>query len=132
MFLTELRYDGCRAARLLAALLLLAGLSGCYTSRPGKTRESNFINMDSEVVHVTYSEEKRIETLPNGIVCTFEGKVRLHLPSGKSVTLYQTMTASGVRYMSKNKDYEFIEKGPCCRLFYNGAQIFEGVYCRSK
>jgi hypothetical protein len=88
--------------------------------------------MDSEIVHVTYSEEKRTETLPNGIVCTFEGKVRLLLPSGKAVTLYQSMTASGVRYVSKNKEYEFIEKGPCCRLFYKGAEIFEGVYCRSK
>jgi hypothetical protein len=114
------------------ALVALAGLSGCVSSKPVKTRESRFINMDSEIVHVTYSEEKRTETLPNGIVCTFDGKVRLRLPDGKSVTLYQTMTASGMRYVSKNKEYEFIEKGPCCRLFYKGTEIFEGVFCRSK
>lgn len=132
MLFKHLRCDSYRSMRLLAALLLLAGLSGCYTSKASKVRESRFINMDSEVLHVTYSEEKRTETLPNGIVCTFEGKVRLRLPSGKSVTLYQAMTASGVRYLSKNKEYEFIEKGPCCRLYYKGAEFFEGVFCRGK
>lgn len=132
MLSTTLRSDGHPSARLFAALLILAGLSGCFTSKGGKIRESRFINMDAEIVHATYSEETRTETLPNGIVCTFDGKVRLLLPSGKSVTLYQAMTGSGVRYLSKNKEYEFIEKGPCCRLFYKGAEIFEGVFCRSK
>ena len=132
MFITQLRLDGYRSVRLFATLVVLAVLSGCYTSNAGKTRESRFINMDAEVLHVTYSQEKRTETLPNGIVCTFDGKVRLRLPSGKSVTLYQAMTATGVRYLSKNKEYEFIEKGPCCKLYYKGAEFFEGVFCRSK
>jgi membrane-bound inhibitor of C-type lysozyme len=112
--------------------MIVAGLSGCYTSQGGKTRESRFINMDAEMIHVTYSEEKRTEMLSNGLVCTFEGKVKLVLHNGKSVTLYQAMTASGMRYVSKNKQYEFVEKGPCCKLFYKGAEIFDGVFCRSK
>ncbi|MEI7900002.1 MAG: MliC family protein [bacterium] len=132
MFANTLSHKGHGWARLCAALLMLAGLSGCYTSKSGKIRESRFINMDAEMIHVTYSEEKRTETLPNGLVCTFDGKIRLRLASGKTITLYQAMTASGVRYVSKNKRYEFIEKGPCCRLFYKGTEIFEGVYCRSQ
>lgn len=132
MFLSTFRSDWSRAARLLSALLLLASLCGCYTNKANKIRESRFINMDAEVLHVTYSQEKRTETMPNGLVCTFEGKVHLRLPSGKSVTLYQAMTASGVRYLSKNKQYEFVEKGPCCRVFYKGSEIFEGIFCRSK
>jgi hypothetical protein len=121
-----------RTTRLLAAMCLLAGLTGCLSGKHEKIRESNFINMDAEILHVTYSQEKRTETMPNGLVCTFDGKVKLRLPSGKTVTLYQAMTASGVRYLSSNKQYEFFEKGPCCRLYFKGQEIFEGVFCRAK
>ena len=110
----------------------LAVLCGCAYYMSGKIRESRFINMDAEILHVTYGEERRTETLPNGLVCTFDGKVRLQLPSGKRVVLYQTMTTSGMRYVSKNKQYEFLEKGPCCRVNFKGKELFEGVYCRNK
>lgn len=86
--------------------------------------------MDSEVLHVDYGEEKRTETLPNGLVCTFDGKVRLQLPGGKRIVLYQALSTSGVRYVSKDRQFEFIEKGPYCLLRLNEKTFFEGVYCR--
>ncbi len=86
--------------------------------------------MDAEVLVVEYGEEKRTETLPNGLVCTFEGKVRLLLPDKKRVTLYQALATSGVCYVSKDKQYDFHEKGPYCILRHQGVTIFEGYFCR--
>ena len=112
--------------------LVLAGLAGCATSRFSATREMNFIDMDSNVLHVSYGEEKRTEKLPNGLVCTFSGKVLLELPDGKRMVLYQTLSSSGMRYQSTNKRYEFREKGVYCFLMKDGKVVFEGVYCRAK
>jgi len=86
--------------------------------------------MDGQIVHADYGKEKRNETLPNGLVCTFEGKVRLRLPEGKRIVLYQAISTSGVRYVSANKQYEFTEMGPYCIVSHNGKQIFEGFFCR--
>lgn len=93
-------------------------------------RQSRFIDMDGQLVHVEYGKEKRTETLPNGLVCTYEGKVRIQLPSGKRLVLYQTLTPVGVCYATADKRYEFIEMGPYCRITQNGKTIFEGVFCR--
>lgn len=103
---------------------------GCATLRFKPTRQARFIDMDSDVLRVDYGEEKRTETLPNGLVCTFDGKVRLQFSDGKRIVLYQALSTSGIRYVSKDKRYEFIEKGPYCLLRLNGQPIFEGVYCR--
>ncbi|MDX9868280.1 MAG: MliC family protein [Kiritimatiellia bacterium] len=119
------------AAAPLARLLALTLLCGCASLRFDTTRKARFIDMDSQILRVEYGEEKRTETLPNGLVCTFEGKVRLRLPAdGSRVTLYQAISASGVRYVSEDKRLEFIEKGPYCIVRQNGRTIFEGVYCR--
>ncbi len=69
-------------------------------------RETRFINMDAEVLHVEYGEEKRTETFPNG------------------------MSSSGIRFVDKKREFEFIEKGFYCLLRHNGQTVFEGVYCR--
>ena len=79
-----------------ACLLLAALLCGCATMTFKTIRERRFITMDAEILHVSYCEEKRTETLPNGLVCTFDRKVLLRLPDGKRVVLYQTISASGV------------------------------------
>ena len=94
------------------------------------TREASFIDMDGKVVHVDYGREKRTEILPNGLVCTFDGKIRLQLPDGKRFVLYQSMSTSGVRYVSANKQYEFTEMGPYCLVSQNGKMIYEGFFCR--
>jgi membrane-bound inhibitor of C-type lysozyme len=93
-------------------------------------RESRFIDMDAQVLSVEYGKEKRTETLPNGLVCTFDRKVRLHLPQGKTVVLYQAIAKTGVRYLSKDKRYEFVEKGPYCMVTCDGKPAFEGFFCR--
>ncbi len=121
-----------RRHRILPQLLLGLALCGCATSRFEAKREMRFIDMDSNVLRVSYGEEKRTEKLPNGLVCTFSGKVLLDLPDGKRVVLYQTLSASGMRYVSKNKRYDFFEKGLFCMLKKDNAVIFEGVYCRAK
>lgn len=113
-----------------ACLLLAALLCGCATMTFKTIRESRFISMDAEILHVSYGEEKRTETLPNGLVCTFDRKVLLRLPDGKCVVLYQTISASGVSYASADKRYEFHEKGPCCILLHKGTVLFEGIYSR--
>lgn len=122
----------CRdAAGGFIRLFVLTLLCGCAALRFDVTRKARFINMDSEILHVDYGSEKRSETLPNGLVCTFEGKVRLLLPGdNRRVTLYQAISTTGVRYVSEDKQLEFIEKGPYCIVLRNGRTIFEGVYCR--
>jgi hypothetical protein len=117
-------------SRTAAALLACAGLTGCATWTFTPLRESRFINVDAEILHVEYGREKRTETLPNGLVCTYEGKVRLHLPDGNRVVLYQTIAPSGIRYLSADKHYEFIEKAPYCVLRHKGVAVFEGIYRR--
>ncbi|MDD4017303.1 MAG: hypothetical protein PHV28_05095, partial [Kiritimatiellae bacterium] len=117
-------------ARLLTACIALVCLCGCASLRFKPLRETRFINMDAEVLHVEYGEEKRTETFPNGLTSTFTGKVRLRLPDGKRVILYQTMSSSGIRFVTKNRELEFIEKGFYCLLRHNGKTVFEGVYCR--
>ena len=118
-----------RLPALLAAVLL--GLAcGCATLFFKVDRSSRFIDMDAQHLRVEYGKEKRTEVLPNGLSCTFDNKVRLTLPDGKRVVLYQALAASGIRYLSANKHYEFIEKGPYCLVRQDGRLIFEGVYCR--
>jgi hypothetical protein len=117
-------------ARMLAALSVVTGLCGCATVLFESTREARFIDMDGNILHVDYGKEKRSETLPNGIVCTFDMKVRIKLPEGKRLVLYQIMSTSGVRYASADKAYELIEKGPYCLVYHKGQMIFEGVFCR--
>lgn len=121
-----------RVAETALILFLCAGLFGCATSRFKATRETRFIDMDSNVLRVSYGEEKRTEKLPNGLACTFSGKVLLELPSGKRMVLYQSISRSGMRFVSKNKRYEFREKGVYCFLMKDNTIIFEGVYCRAK
>ncbi len=118
-----------RPLGMLAAACAVAGLCGCAAMCFKPIRESQFINMDAERVQVEYGEEKRTETMPNGLVCTFDGKVRVVLPDGKRIVLYQAFTAAGVRYVSEDKRYEFYEKGPYCIVRHRGATIFEGVFC---
>lgn len=113
----------------LAALALLA-LGGCAHLAFHSTRQSHFIDMDGRVVDVEYGKERRTETLPNGLVCTFEGKVRIRLPEGGHVVLYQALAPSGVRYVSANKKYEFVEMGPYCTITSKGVKLYEGFYFR--
>lgn len=117
----------CRPAHLLAVSLILSGCAA-WTFTPN--RESRFINVDAEQLRVEYGREKRTETLDNGIVCTYEGKVRLTLPDGSRQVLYQTLAMSGIRYHSADKQVEFVEKAPYCILRHQGRVIFEGIYCR--
>lgn len=115
---------------MLVALSVVTGLCGCATVLFKSTREARFIDMDGNILHVDYGKEKRTETLPNGIVCTFDMKVRVKLPDGKRLVLYQIMSASGVRYASADKAYGLFEKGPYCIVSYKGQRVFEGVFCR--
>jgi len=119
-----------RLLRLSVTAFAVVSLCGCLSAGFKPIRKSRFIDMDAEILVAEYGKEKRTETLPNGLVCTFDGKVRLHLPDEKTVTLYQALATSGVRYVSKDKRYEFHEKGPYCILSHDGVTIFEGVYCR--
>jgi hypothetical protein len=52
------------------------------------------------------------------------------LPDGSRRVLYQTLATSGIRYLSANKQYEFIEKAPYCVLRHKGRVVFEGIYLR--
>ena len=112
------------------SLLIVAFLAGCASLDFTTLRENRFFNIDAEILNVEYGREKRTETLPNGLVCTYEGKVRLTLPDGKRVVLYQTIATSGIRYLSANKKHEFIEKAPYCMVRYEGETVFEGIYRR--
>jgi hypothetical protein len=116
--------------RLAAAALLCTSLVGCAAWRFTPVRESRFVNVDAQMLRVEYGREKRTETLPNGLVCAYDGKVRLNLPDGTGVVLYQTLATSGIRYLSSNKQYEYIERIPCCLVLHKGELVFDGIFCR--
>ena len=130
MFKVHLDRRLLKSTKMTVALCVLAGLCGCATLTFKSTRTTRFIDMDGQIVCVDYGKEKRTEILPTGLVCTFEGKVRLQLPDGKRIVLYQAMSKSGVRYASANKLYEFVEMGPYCIVSHEGKPIFEGFFCR--
>lgn len=108
-------------------LALTIGAGGCASFKP--TREARFINMDAETIRVEYGEEKHEDVLPDGRSFTFTGKIRVTLPNGKRVFLYQGLTPMGLLYHSDKKDYSYFEKVPTCWLSHDGELIFEGVYC---
>lgn len=123
-------YSTFRLPRLVRLTVVSLFLSGCASWTFTPLRESRFINVDAEQLQVEYGREKRTETLDNGLVCTYEGKVRLTLPDGTRLILYQTLATTGIRYLSSNKQYEFVEKAPYCILRHQGRVIFEGIYLR--
>ncbi|MDD3543934.1 MAG: hypothetical protein PHG96_01090 [Kiritimatiellae bacterium] len=120
------------AKRCLSAFAILtaAVVCGCASFSFKPYRETCFINMDAEVIRAEYAKEKRTETTPGGLVSTFDNKVRLTLPDGKRLTLYQSFSPFGVRYVSKNGRHEFIERGVYCLFYTDGRVTFEGVHCR--
>jgi len=128
MFINRLFFGWTLWFRVAAAAVFLAGLSGCASFTA--TRQTRYVDMDGQIVHVEYGKEKRTETLPNGLVCTFEGKLRVKLPDGKRIVLYQSLSTAGNRYVSANKRYEFSELGPYCIIQLDGKRIFQGFYCR--
>ena len=116
----------CALSVALAAIQLLCG---CATLFFKPFRESRFINMDAEVVHVEYGREKRTQKI-NGLTFTYDTKVRVTLPDGKRMVLYQALAATGVLYRSKDNKIEFFEKGPYCIIREKGVTRFEGVFCQ--
>ena len=130
MFMPHLSNRLRNSACTTLALLALVGLCGCATLTFKATRSTRFIDMDGVIVQVDYGKEKRTETLPTGLVCTFEGKVRLTFQEGRRIVLYQVLSTSGVRYASADKQYEFVEMGPYCIVSHQGKTIFEGFFCR--
>ena len=111
----------------LFAVLFLLAVAGCASFTV--TREARFINMDNELLRVGYGEKPHVEEF-GGIEFKLKGYVHLRLPDGKGVTCRQVVSLDGMRYVSKNGDYLYCEKVPYCILYYKGAQIFEGIYCR--
>lgn len=123
-------YTFLRLGRVWGAAALALTLCGCASLHFTALRKSRFIDMDADILHVDYGKEKRTETFPNGLTYTFHDKVRLHLPEGKTIVLYETIGTVGLRYVSSDKHYEFLESGPYCILHRDGKTIFEGVFCK--
>ena len=91
-------------------------------------RKSRFTDVNNNRLTVEYGTEEREEVLSNGAKLRYTRKVRLTLPEGERVILYQTLSPSGVRYQSTDKQYLFIEHGPWCRLTKEGNIIYQGVF----
>jgi len=110
----------------ICSFCILVG--GCASFGFKAERKSRFVDVDANAVYVEYGSEKRTETLPNGAELTFNRKVRVTLPSGKRITLYQTLASSGVRYQSADKKFTFMEKGPYCHILENELTIYQGFF----
>ncbi len=119
-----------KVAIQMTILLIVALCAGCASWHFKPVRSQTFVNVDAQRLLVEYGREKRTETLPDGLVCTYEGKVRLQLQDGRRVVLYQTLATVGNRYLSADKHYEFIEKVPYCLVRHQGRLIYEGIYTR--
>ncbi len=113
----------------MLAIAAFALSGGCATFLFKPLREARFIDMNGKVIHVEYGKEKRTTTMANGLVCTFEDKVRVTFPNGDRDVLYQTLSASGLRYTSENGKILLIEKGLSCALVRKGQVVFEGIRC---
>ncbi len=107
--------------------MLLLFAAGCASF--DVTRRASYVNMDNERLRAEYGEKIHTETF-RGMDFTFKGIVRVILPDGASVVCRQTVSTAGVEYISKDKRYLFVERGPFCILFKDGQRIFEGFYCR--
>ncbi len=117
--------------RLLHFLFLAIAVlcfAGCKSFNVKRT--ARFIDMDAQTITVEYGEDPNREHSGNGSAFDLNGKIRMRLPSGKKVYLYQTMVQTGILYRSKDLSYSYYEKGVCCALSHDGKLIFEGVYCR--
>lgn len=110
-------------------IVLLFG-SGCTSFQSYRTAQ--FVDMDARKIRVEYGEEVHEDVLPDGRRFSFKGKVRIALPDGKRIYLYQGMTETGNLYHNRDKDYHFLEKGPYCLLSHGGKVIFEGYYFRDQ
>lgn len=121
----------------LKALFLLSWVGAGLTlltacSSFKATRSAQFIDMDANRIRVEYGEELHDDILEDGRKFSFKGKIRLTLPDGDKVYLYQGMTQIGNLYHSEGKSYSYLEKGPWCALSHNGKLIFEGYYCQDR
>lgn len=103
-------------------------LSGCASFGFKTERRSRFVDADANTVYVEYGKEERTEKLPNGAELKFDRKVRVTLPNGKKITLYQTLATSGVRYQSADKKYVFVERGPYCQILEKEFTIYQGLF----
>ena len=108
--------------------MLLLTSAGCLSFGFKTERKSLFSDVNNNRVFVEYATEKHTETLPNGAELSFDKKIRLTLPDGKRVVLYQTISASGVRYHTLDNEYIFIERGPWCKIIRNRSTLYQGVF----
>ena len=109
------------------SLFLFLFLAGCVSF--DVTRRASYVNMDNERLHAEFGEKVHTETF-RGMDFTFKGIVRVRLQDGNSVVCLQTVSTAGMEYISKDKRYLFVERGPFCILFKDGVRVFEGFYCR--
>lgn len=103
-------------------------LAGCLSFGFKAQRKSEFTDIDNNSIFVEYGTEERSEVLPNGASLNFKRKVRITLPDGKRVILYQTISTSGVRYHTPDNKYMFIERGPWCQFIKDGAIVYKGMF----
>ena len=117
--------------RIGTALILATLLAGCASLYFKTERMSGFTDVNNNSVLVEYGTEEREETMPNGAVFKFDRKIRLTLPDGTRKVLYQTLSRSGVRYHTPDKEYIFIEHGPWCKVFKDGVPVYQGVFSKN-
>lgn len=118
---------------LFCTLVLSIFLTGCAYFSFDAYRVARFVDMDAKIITVEYGEEEHDDVLEDGRKFSFKGKIRITLPDGDRVYLYQGMTQVGMLYHSKKKyDYHYFEKGPYCILSHDGKIIFEGYYCKDQ
>lgn len=118
---------------LSSAFILSTFITGCASFSFEPYRVAKFVDMDARIIQVEYGKEKHDDVLEDGKKFSFEGKIRITLPDGDKIYLYQGMTQIGMLYHSKkSEDYHYLEKGPCCILSHNGEVIFTGYYYRNQ
>jgi uncharacterized protein YceK len=117
--------------RCFILLVSAALLSGCASVFFRTERKSGFTDANNTAITVEYGTEEREERLSGGAVLKFNRKVRITLPDGRRVILYQTLSPSGVRYRSADSEYIFIEQGPWCKLIRGGVIVYQGVFSRN-
>ncbi len=117
--------------RVLSLCTLCILISGCAVFGFKADRKSRFVDIDANAIYVEYGMENRTETLPNGAELKFDRKVRVTLPDGKRLILYQTLASSGVRYQTADKKFTFVEKGPYCQILENEITVYQGFFNRN-
>ncbi|MBP9711340.1 MAG: MliC family protein [Candidatus Pacebacteria bacterium] len=115
--------------KIVLVVLVLAVAAGAYWYGVGTSRsvvaDVAYVCTEGKTIHATYYEGKKIEVAP-GEQPVPTGSVDVVLSDGRSMTLPQTLSASGIRYANQDESLIFWSKGSGAFVVEGDAETYSG------